>query len=61
MKYGLVLPQEFIDYVMSDEGTGFIEQHIKDEWSLTIKQWKQSENGLCLLPDEAGNIVLEDF
>lgn len=63
LKYGLVLPQEFIEYVMSDEGTEFIEQHIKDEdeWSLAIKQWKQSENGLCLLPDDAGNIALEDF
>ena len=30
LKYGLVLPQEFIDHVMSEAGTAFLEKCIKE-------------------------------
>ena len=63
VKYGLVLPPEFIDHVMSDDGTRFLKQFSENNrsWSSTIGLWKESEDGLCLLPDNAGDIDLEDF
>lgn len=63
VKYGLVLPQDFIDHVMSDEGTHFIEKRLKEEnsWSTVIKQWKQQKGCLCLMPDNAGDIDLDKF
>ena len=63
VKYGLELPQDFIDHVMSDEGTKFIEESIKsdDSWSEVILNWKDQKGFLCLLPDDAGDKALEDF
>lgn len=64
VKYHVTLPQEFIDYVMSDEGTEFLKQcEIDgDSWPERIKHWKNSEeNGLCLLPGDAGDMGLENF
>ena len=63
VKYGLELPQAFIDHVMSEEGTKFIEQQIEENesWSDTIKQWKKQKGLLCLMPDDAGDKDLEDF
>ena len=64
VKYHVTLPQEFIDHVMSDAGTEFLESCMEDEesWSGTIKDWKDSErNGLCLLPEDAGDMELDDF
>ena len=63
VKYHLTLPQEFVDYVMSEEGAAYIEQFIEksDSWSETIKKWKKQKGCLCLLPDDAGEIELENF
>lgn len=63
VKYGLKLPQCFIDHVMSDEGTAFIEKCIEENpsWGNSINQWKERECLLCFLPDDAGDIDLEDF
>lgn len=63
LKYGLVLPEEFINHVMSKAGTHFIEERMNqdDQWSETIKQWKKKKDFLCLMPENAGNIDLEDF
>ena len=64
VKYNVTLPQEFIDHVMSEEGTKFLEQCEKDgdSWKGRIAGWKNSEKGgLCLLPDDAGDMGLEDF
>lgn len=63
VKYHVTLPQEFIDHVMSEEGTAFIERFIdrSDSWSDTIKKWKKRQGFLCLLPDNAGEIELEQF
>ncbi len=64
VKYHVTLPQEFIDHVMSDKGTEFLKQ-CEDEgtsWSGVIKDWKSSkQHGLCLLPDDAGDMDIEDF
>ena len=63
LKYHVTLPQEFIDHVMSDEGKAYIEQFAdsSESWSDTLKGWKKQEGMLCLLPDNAGDIELDDF
>ncbi len=63
IKYGLVLPQEFIDHVMSDEGTAFLEKCAKanNSWGKVIEEWKEQPNTLCLLPTDAGDMELEEF
>ena len=63
VKYGLELPKDFIDHVMSDAGTKFIEQQIdaNESWSEAIKQWKKRKGFICLLPDNAGDKELKDF
>ena len=63
LKYNLVLPQEFIDHVMSDEGTLFLEKCAKENnsWGNVIGKWKEQPNTICLLPENAGDIDLEDF
>lgn len=63
LKYHVTLPQEFIDHVMSDEGTAYFERFIdeSDSWSDEIKMWKKKKGLLCLLRDNAGETELEDF
>lgn len=63
VKYGLTLPQDFIDYVMSDEGTAYLEEfgRYNSSWKNTIADWKASGTGLILLPDDAGDDGLENF
>ena len=63
IKYGLTLPEEFINHVMSEKGTAFIEKRIdeSEKWSDVIKSWKKREGFMCMLPDNAGEIELEDF
>lgn len=63
LKYHVTLPQEFIDYVMSDEGDAFIERFIdeSDSWSNAIKRWKKRKGFICFLLDNAGEIELKDF
>ena len=63
VKYHVTLPQEFIDYVMSEEGTAFVNHFIDkcDSWSDKIKEWKKKKGVLSFLPDNAGEKELEDF
>lgn len=63
MKYHVTLPKDFIDKVMSEEGTAFLDKCAKsnNSWSKTIKEWKDQPNSLCLMPDNAGDLSLEDF
>lgn len=45
LNYGLKLPKEFIDYVMSDVGTEFIEKQLEVDngWpTIIIKRWKKN-------------------
>jgi len=62
VKYGLMLPPDFIDHVMSREGTRFLEeQGVKQEsWDKAIDVWKK-DGLISFLQDNAGNIELEDF
>ncbi|MGI6177572.1 MAG: hypothetical protein ACOYJO_03840 [Eubacterium sp.] len=63
VKYHVTVPQEFIEHVLSDEGVKFLELFAKeaDPWSEVIKKWKNKEGILCFLPDDAGDIELENF
>lgn len=63
VKYGLTLPQEFIDHVMSPAGIHFLEEfkRTNPSWEGVIGCWKEESSMLCLLPDNAGNEAIEDF
>lgn len=63
VKYGLKLPQEFIDHVMSPVGTHFLEEfkRTNPSWEGVIRSWKDQSGMLCLLPDNAGNEDLGNF
>ena len=63
VKYHVTLPRDFIDKVMSERGTAFLEECARsgDSWGNTIENWKKQPKTLCLLPDDAGDYSLEDF
>lgn len=63
LKYHVTLPQKFIDKVMSDEGTAFLEKCAESDesWAKRIKEMKERPNMLCLMPDNAGDYSLDDF
>lgn len=63
LKYNVTLSKTFIDKVMSDEGTAFLERcaESEDSWAERIKAFKENPNVLCLMPDNAGDVSLEDF
>lgn len=63
VKYHVTLPQKFIDKVMSDEGTAFLEKCSKSDasWAKKIQELKECPNTLCLLPENAGDYALDDF
>lgn len=63
VKYGLSLPQEFIDYVMSETGTAYLQNYQKggETWANEISSMKERRNMLCMLPDDAGEIDIKDF
>ncbi|HBA69331.1 MAG TPA: hypothetical protein DCZ40_08240 [Lachnospiraceae bacterium] len=63
IKYHVTLPQKFIDKVMSDEGTAFLEKCAESDesWVKRIKEWKKNPNTLCLMPENADDYSLDDF
>ena len=63
LKYHVTLPDEFVEYVMSGAGDAFLESFYKnpDSWTNVIRNMKKQEKGICLLPDDAGEIDLSDF
>ena len=63
LKYHVTLPQDFIDKVLSDKGTAFLEECAKSDnfWNKVIKNWKSQPDTLCLLPDDAGDSSIDDF
>ena len=62
-KYHVRLPQEFVDYVMSGAGDEFAREHIP--WARSWVQHIEDSYGDTprnnLLPDDAGDINIEDF
>lgn len=63
LKYHVTLPQKFIDKVLSDEGSAFLAKcAASDEsWAKRIEYWKKQPNTLCLLPNDAGDLSLDNF
>jgi hypothetical protein len=63
LKYHVTLPQDFIDKVMSYEGTVFLEKCAEndDSWSRRIKELKERPKTLCLMPENAGDYKIDDF
>ena len=63
VKYHVTLPQAFVDKVMSEEGTAFLKKCMESDesWAKSIQSLKSSSNTLCLMPENAGDIELEDF
>lgn len=63
VKYHVTLPQEFIDHVMSEDGEAYLDQLTKENnsWAKSIEDLKNRSNTICLLPDDAGDIALENF
>ena len=63
IKYGLKLPADFVEHVMSPEGEAFLKGFAarNDSWQDWIQEMKQEKNTLCLLPEDAGDIPLEEF
>lgn len=47
---------------MSEEGETFLQSVSgEDSWQERLQDLKQQKNTLCLLPDDAGDISLEEF
>lgn len=63
LKYHVTLPQEFIDKVMSEKGTAFLEEcaECNNSWSKAIRNWKEQPNTLCLMPDDTGDCSIDSF
>ncbi len=63
IKYHVTLPQNFIDKVMSDEGTAFLKKCAEsgESWSEKIKEQKECPNTTCLMPENSGDYSLDDF
>ena len=63
LKYNLILPQEFIDHVMSEKGDAFISYCIdrNDDWCEPIKQWKKKQGYVSFLPSKALLDTLYNF
>ncbi|MBD5087360.1 MAG: hypothetical protein HDT30_00895 [Clostridiales bacterium] len=62
-KYGLTLPKEFIDYVMSEAGTAYLQscQESEESWSNVISGMKESKNMFCMLSNDAEDEDIKDF
>ena len=63
LKYHVTVPQDFIDKVMSEEGTAFLEKcaQSNNSWSKIIGDWKKQPDSLCLMSDGAGDLSLDGF
>ena len=63
IKYHVTLPQNFIDKVMSEEGTAFLEKCAESDesWAKKIKELKESPDTLCFMPENADDYSLDDF
>ena len=63
VKYHVTISQNFIDKVMSDEGTAFLKKYAEsnEEWRKRIKELKENPAALYLLPKEPGDYSLDEF
>ncbi len=65
VKYGLEIPDFFIEHVNSKAGKQFFDDYVKNHnltWKKIISDGKSaSGNSLVLLPDDTGDIDLDNF
>ena len=63
VKYHVTLPQEFIDYVMSGEGDAVLNEYQDqpDTWADVFQKMRERDNVNCMLPDDAGDMDIDDF
>ncbi len=63
LKYHVKLPQDFIEHVMSDEGTTFLEnaRKNKDSWYHQVEEIEEGNSHINLLPRDGGDVSLEEF
>ena len=63
LKYGLKLPQSFIDYVMSDEGTKYIEDFAKKDeiFAEILKKYNEDPKNLTIHVEGEDGIPYDKF
>ena len=63
LKYGLKLPQSFIDYVMSEEGTKYIENYAKKDkvFSEILKKYNEDPKNLTVHVEGEDGIPYDEF
>ena len=64
VKYHVTLPQDFIDYVMSDEGTRFMDEnggYGSDSFYNTIETLYDGKPHINGMPKDAGDLPLDEF
>ena len=63
VKYGLKLPQEFMDHVMSPEGKAFVKKMKASQgsWQKTFCEWDKRDSMHLMVPENAGDISIDDF
>lgn len=64
VKYGLKVPDYFVEHVHSQKGKAFLDEFYKDtpSWKITLYKWKKEKRfDIDCLPDDAGDKSIEDF
>ena len=63
VKYHLTLPEEFIEHVMSDAGTQFLEKACckADSWYQKVEGLEGNNKYINFLPKDADDIDIEEF
>jgi len=63
VKYGLKLPEEFVEYVMTGGGDEFLDTYAESHlsWKKIIADMKFGEEMGRLYPEDAGDIDIEEF
>lgn len=62
-KYHVRLPQELVDYVISVAGDEFLQEHAPqaDSWFQNIEGSYSDTPHVNLLPEDAGDVGVEEF
>lgn len=63
MKYHLTLPEDFIEYVMSEDGSAFLESchYGVDSWYQAFEKSFADKRHMNFLPEDAGDVKLDEF
>ena len=62
VKYRLALPEEFIEFVLGNEGSKVYESMVVGKnWNNVIQDWKATGDSIIFLPDNADDKELCDF